>query len=307
MGPLAHTLAIEEIARGCGSTALAVLGHASLGIRFLLEGADEHQRTSWIPDLASGEKFVAFALANEGTPAAEKHGDGYVLNGTSRFVIGAAAADLVLWISRSGPNGSLVTAFALEKGTPGLDLVPGEDRLGMRGAGWADVRLEACSVPSSRRIGLEGTLVGALARTLESAQAALAVLAIGMGERALELARRYSKERVAFGKPLAAQQAVTLKLAEMRMRIDGARQLARHAARLDAHGAVDFGREALTARVHATEAATFCGDEAIQVHGGYGFTTEYTVERIYREAKTCEVILGTNEQCRLDLARRIVS
>jgi alkylation response protein AidB-like acyl-CoA dehydrogenase len=127
-----------------------------------------------------------------------------------------------------------------------------------------------------------------------------------MAESAFELARRYSKERIAFGKPIAAQQAVGLKLAEMRSRIDAARHLAWHAARLDAQGA-DFNLESLTARVAATETATMCGDEAIQIHGGYGFTTEYVVERLYRDAKVSELVHLGNEQCRLDLTRRVLA
>ncbi len=319
MGYFAYCLALEEIAKVCASTALGLEAHISLCTYLIDSFASEEQRRKYVPDLASGEKLGSFGLTEPeaGSDAggtrtvARRDGDSYVIDGRKAFITNANHAGTFVITARTDSESSTgtkgISAFIVERDTPGFHIEKGETKLGMRGSDWANLVFEGMRVPVENRIGGEGEGFQFFMKTLDAGRVAIGALALGIAEGAYERALRYAQERMAFGKPLAKQQAVAFKLAEMATRIECARHLVYHGCRLKDQGVEAFAKEAAMAKVVASEAATFCADEAIQIHGGYGYTAEYHVERMYRDAKLCEIGEGTSEICRLVISRRILA
>jgi len=319
MGYFGYCLALEELAKACGSTALGVEAHISLCTYLIDRYASEEQRTKYVPDLAAGKKLGAFGLTEPGAGSdaggtkstAKLDGDHYVLNGRKAFITNANYAGTFVVTARTdlseevGTKG--ISAFIVERDTPGLVIEKGEEKLGMRGSDWANLVFEDMRVPVANRIGEEGEGFVFFMKTLDAGRVAIAALALGLAEGAYERALQYANERQTFGKPLARHQAVAFKLAEMATRIEASRHLVYHGARLHDQGADQFAKEAAMAKIVASECATYCADEAIQIHGGYGYVAEYHVERIYRDAKLCEIGEGTSEICRLVVSRQILA
>ncbi|MFQ5503284.1 MAG: acyl-CoA dehydrogenase family protein [Planctomycetota bacterium] len=316
MGYLAYCIALEEIAKKCGSTALGVEAHISLCTYLIDRFANEEQRRRYVPDLASGRKLGSFGLTEPGAGSdaggtksvARRDGGHFVLNGRKAFITNANHAGTFVVTARTDNSRSTkgISAFIVERETPGLVIEKGEEKLGMRGSDWANLVFEDMRIPVANRIGEEGEGFAIFMKTLDAGRVAIAALALGLAEGAYEHALDYAKERKAFGKPLAAQQAVAFKLAEMATRIEASRHLVYHGGRLKNLGQDEFSKEAAIAKIVASECATFCADEAIQIHGGYGYVREYHVERIYRDAKLCEIGEGTSEICRLVISRQIL-
>jgi alkylation response protein AidB-like acyl-CoA dehydrogenase len=254
------------------------------------------QRQSALAELASGGKIGA--LVGDAAITATASGAGFTLGGTQALVANATTAGVFVVVARLDGKPA---AFLLASDTPGLRVAPVARPLGWRGAGCGSVRLDGVTAPAGSRLAGGGER-----RAAAAARLSVAAVAVGLAQGALDRGAAYAKERVAFGKTLSQQQAVSLKLGEMALKTDAARHLVRHAARLLDAGE-DLERESLVAKVAASECATYCGDEAIQIHGGYGYVREYHVERIYRDAKTCEVAAGTNESCRLLVSARVLS
>jgi butyryl-CoA dehydrogenase len=309
-------LVIEELARCCGSTSLGVAAHTSLCLWPIYTFGTEEQRRRWVPDLASGRRLGAFGLTepDAGSDAggtrttAVRQGDHYVLNGAKLFITNANYAQTfvvtALTDASRGTHGG-ISSFVLERGMPGFSINKGDEKLGMRGSDWGELSFQDCKVPAGNRLGGEGQGFANFMRTLDGGRIGIGSLAVGLAQGAYERSVRYAQERQAFGKTISEQQGVAFKLADMAVQIDAARLLVRRAALLRDAGR-PFGREAAMAKLFASEIAMKVTFDAIQVHGGYGFTCEYHVERMYRDAKLCTIGEGTSEIQRLVISRDIL-
>jgi alkylation response protein AidB-like acyl-CoA dehydrogenase len=315
MDSVTMTLAIEELARCCGSTALGVAAHTSLCLWPIHTFGTDEQRRRWVPDLASGRTLGAFGLTepDAGSDAggtrttAVRKGDAYVLNGAKIFITNAnyAGTFVVTAVTDAGRGTRGISSFVVERGTPGFSIHPGDEKLGMRGSDWGELTFQDCKVPADNRLGAEGEGFANFMRTLDGGRIGIGALAVGLAQGAYERSVRFAQEREAFGKPIAEKQAVAFKLADMAVQVDAARLLVRRAA-LRRDAGRPYTREASVAKLFASEAAMKVTYDAIQVHGGYGFTCEYHVERMYRDAKLCTIGEGTSEIQRLVISRDIL-
>lgn len=309
-------LVITELARCCGSTALGVAAHTSLCTWPIFAFGNEEQRRRWLPDLASGRTLGAFALTepNAGSDAggtqttAVRDGDDYVLNGSKIFITnGNYAGTFVVTAMTDKSKGTRggITSFVLERETDGFVISKGDEKLGMRGSDWAELSFQDCRVPVANRLGDEGAGFPNFMKTLDGGRIGIAALALGLATGAYERSVRFAKERVAFGGPIANKQGIAFKLADMLVGIEAARLLIREAATRRDEGK-DFTLQAAIAKLFASEMAMKVTYESIQVHGGYGFTTDYHVERMYRDAKLCTIGEGTSEVQRMVISRELL-
>jgi butyryl-CoA dehydrogenase len=322
MDALSYAVALEEIARACASTAVAMSVQSSLvAAPILKEGTDE-QRARWLPDLAAGKKIGCFALSEPEAGSDAKaqrtravrlgqgdHGDGgrWILNGTKNFITNAPVADLAIVLANSDPTkGSRgITAFLVPMPTPGLTIGPPDDKLGIRGAPSAQLFLTDCAVGDDARLGAEGDGFKIAMRALDGGRIGIAAQALGIARAAFEDATRYARERKTFGQPIAEHQAIQFKLADMRTEIDAARMLLwRAAAKKDAGGA--YSTDASMAKLFASEVANRAAKEAVQIFGGYGYLRDFPAERHFRDAKITEIYEGTSEIQRLVIASALL-
>lgn len=310
-------MVVEELAKVCGSTALGLAAHTSLCLWPIYTFGNDDQRSRWVPDLASGRKLGAFGLteANAGSDSggtrttAVKDGDHWVLNGSKIFITNAnyAGTFVVTAVTdrEKGTRGG-ITSFVLERGMDGFDIHKGDEKLGMRGSDWGELTFVDCRVPADQMLGQLGQGFPNFMKTLDGGRVGIGALSLGLAEGAYERSMAYSKEREAFGKPIAQQQAVAFMLADMAMNIEASRHLVLHAARLKQAG-LPYSKQAAMAKLFASEAAMKICYDAIQVHGGYGFTVEYHVERMWRDAKLCTIGEGTSEIQRIVISREILA
>jgi butyryl-CoA dehydrogenase len=236
-----------------------------------------------------------------------RDGDEYVLNGRKCFITNAnyAGTFICTAVTEPGIGAKGISAFVVPRDTPGFSTEEGEIKLGMRGSDWASLVFEDARIPADHLLGPEGEGFKTFMKTLEGGRISIGALALGLAQGAYDESLRYAREREAFGKPLAKQQAVAFKLADMAVQIDAARHMVYHAARLkDAER--PYGKEASIAKLHASEVAMRVTYDAIQVHGGYGYSREYPVERMWRDAKLCTIGEGTSEVQRMIIARSIL-
>ena len=309
------TLAIEEVARVCGSTALLLVTHNALGAAAIAMHGSAALREAWLGRCARGEAIAAFAWTEPDAGSdsgvlqttAELQGDeDWVLNGTKNAVSCAAVADCFLVAARetgAGADASNLGLWLVEKTAPGLTVDPHADTLGLRAAGLTGLRLDQVVVGPDNRLGVRR--MEELQRLLDGARIAIGALAVGIAEAGLERALRYARERPQFVTSIVEHQSVQLRLADAAADTHAARLVVHEAARAyDAREPV--ARLAATAKLFATEAATRVCDHAIQVHGGYGYCTEYHVERSYRDAKMCEVAYGPSDLQRFVIVREMV-
>ena len=309
------TLAIEEVARVCGSTALLLVTHNALGAAAIAMHGSAALREAWLGRCARGEAIAAFAWTEPDAGSdsgvlqttAELQGDeDWVLNGTKNAVSCAAVADCFLVAARetgAGADASNLGLWLVEKTAPGLTVDPHADTLGLRAAGLTGLRLDQVVVGPDNRLGVRR--MEELQRLLDGARIAVGALAVGIAEAGLERALRYARERPQFVTSIVEHQSVQLRLADAAADTHAARLVVHEAARAyDAREPV--ARLAATAKLFATEAATRVCDHAIQVHGGYGYCTEYHVERSYRDAKMCEVAYGPSDLQRFVIVREMV-
>ena len=313
---LSAVLVVEELAKVCGSTSLGLAAHTSLCLWPIHEFGTDAQRARWVPDLASGRKLGAFGLTEAGAGSdaggtrtvAVQDGDHWVLNGSKVFITNAnyAGTFVVTAVTdrEKGTRGG-ITSFVLERGMDGFEIHKGDEKLGMRGSDWGELTFVDCRVPADQMLGELGHGFVNFMKTLDGGRVGIAALALGLAEGAYERSCRYALERQAFGKPIAKQQAVAFMLADMATRIEAARHLVHHAARLKEAGR-PYTKEASMAKLFASEIAMKVCYDAIQVHGGYGFTTEYHVERMWRDAKLCTIGEGTSEIQRMVISREIL-
>ena len=314
-GTLAYIIAVEEMAKVCASTALGYAAHVSLGTYPIWKWGGAKLRELYIPKLIAGEYMGAYGLTEPGAGSdsggtlttAELDGDEYVLNGRKCFITNANHAGV--FIATAVTDKSLgskgISAFVVPRDTPGFTIEPGEVKLGMRGSDWASLVFQDARIPRDHLLGPEGEGFKTFMKTLEGGRISIGALSLGIAEGAFECATRYAMEREAFGGTLADQQAVQFKLADMQVKCEAARHLVYHAARLKDTGQ-PYGTEAAIAKLHASEVAMQNSYDAIQIYGGYGYSREYPVERMWRDAKLCTIGEGTSEIQRLIIGRSVL-
>ncbi len=314
-GALSFAIAEEELARVCASTATVYFVTAGLAGQPLYLFGNEEQRRRFVPPVARGEKIACFALTEAGAGSdpsamettATKRGGGYVLNGIKLFITNGAEADIIVvfaTVDKSlGYRG--VTGFIIEKGTPGFSVGKLEHKLGVRGSSTAELIFEDCFVPEENRLGEEGGGFRLALETIDGSRISIAAQAVGIAQGAFDKSLAYAKERQQFGQPIANFQAIQWMLADMATQIDAARLLTYQAAFFEDQG-LPFIKEAAMAKVFAAEAAMFVTTKAIQIHGGYGFTKDYPLERYFRDAKITEIYEGTSEMQRMTIARELI-
>ncbi|MCA1828600.1 MAG: acyl-CoA dehydrogenase family protein [Myxococcales bacterium] len=306
---------VEEVARWDGSLALTVASHNGLGTSHLLRFGSDELRERYIPDIAAGRKLAAWGLTEPGSGSdaagmrttAVRKDKGWVLNGTKMFITQGSVGDVFVVLALTEPDKRQkgVTAFLLEKELKGFSQRPLHGKLGMRSSDTAELIMEDCYVEDWRRIGeVNGGFIDTL-KILDKGRITIGALSVGLGRGALEESVAYAKERKAFGKPIADFQALRWMMADMATEIDAARLLVWRAARL-ADEKKPYTREAAMAKLFASEAACRAAAHGVQIHGGYGFTREFMVERIYRDVKLCTIGEGTSEIQRLVIARELL-
>lgn len=313
-GFVAAALAVEEIGRVDPSNADTLSAHTALVAVPLWRFGDHGQRERWLRDLAGGRSLGAFCLTEEGAGSdvlavattARRDGDDYVLDGRKIYATNAGpdAADLYLVIARTADETArsrALSAFLIERDTPGLSFGPPERKMGLRGAANCDVVLRDCRVPASGRLGEEGQGFAIAMKTLDGGRIGIAALAVGLAQGALELATHWAVERRQFGRPLSDFQATKFKLADMLSRIEAARLLTLRAAWLQDAGR-PFGAQAAMAKLAASETAMWTTSQTVQILGGRGYTRRSPAERMMRDAKICEIFEGTSEIQRIVIA-----
>ena len=315
LGDLGAAVIMEEIARHCGATALMLDAHNALCSAHILIGANEEQKAKYLPDLVSGKYLGAWALSEPGcgsdaaalTTTATKEGDTWVLNGSKQWITNGHYASLFVVMAKTTPEGGAkgISAFFVERDTPGLIIGPKEDKMGMRASDTVGLTFEDCRVPAENLCGkLNEGFVDAM-KVLERGRITIAAMAVGLARGAFEAALAYSKERMAFGKPLFAHQSVQFMLADMAMEIDAGRLLTRKAGILSDAGQPS-NIEASMAKLYTSEMATKACLAAIQIHGANGYTKEFPVERYMRDAKLCEIGEGASDIQRMIIARHLL-
>ena len=314
-GRVDFCIAVEELSRASAAAASYFRISLSLGIvPIIMHGTEEQKRRFLVPH-ATGEKMACFALTEAGAgsdPAAlettaVRRGDGYVLNGTKLFIsIGAEAEIIVVFatIDKSLRHRG-ITAFIVEKGTPGFSVGKNENKLGFRGLSAAELIFEDCSVPQENRLGEEGRGFRIALEALDESRITVGAEAVGIAQAALDASINYAKERQQFGQRIANFQAIQWMLADMATQIEAARVLTYYAAGLQDKG-LPFIKESAMAKLFASEVSSFVTNKALQIHGGYGYTKDYPLERYLRDAKLTEIYEGTSEMMRMTIARALV-
>ncbi len=311
-GAVNYAIAVEEVSRVCGSHGLIMASHNSLCVGNILIAANEAQKRKYLPDLATSRKMGAWALTEPGsgsdaagmTTMAVKQGNEWVLNGIKNFITNAPVAGTFVIVANTEPEKGNhgISAFIVSKQNPGLKIGKIEDKFGVRGSATSQVILEDCHVPNEDMLGgyNEG-FVNSL-KTLDGGRVSIAAMAVGIAQGALEEAVRYAKERKQFGRPIGDFQGIQWHLADMALQVDASRLLTYRAAWLEDQGR-PFKTEAAMAKLYASETSMMVCNKAIQVHGGYGYVSDYPVERMLRDAKLTEIGEGTSEMQRLVIAR----
>lgn len=311
-----YAIAIEELSRVDGSIGLSVAAHNSLCTNHIDLCGNDEQRKRFIPRLASGDALGAWALtepesgsdASAARTRAVPGKGGWLLNGVKNFCTHATYADVYVVLAVTNPERGThgLSAFVIEKGTPGLSPGKKENKLGCRSSDTASVVLEDCWVPAENLIGGEGGgFVDAL-QVLDGGRISIAAMAVGIAQGALDCSLRYAREREQFGKPIADFQGIRFKLADMATRIDAARLLTYRAASLKQRSKESIPRESSMAKLYASEVAVWASEQAIQIHGGYGYTKDYPAEKYWRDAKLCTIGEGTSEIQRIVIARELL-
>jgi butyryl-CoA dehydrogenase len=312
---VSYVIAIEEISRACASTGVILSVNNSLVCGPLLVFGTEPQKQRYLVPHARGEKIGAYCLTEPGAgsdaaslrTSAVLKGDHYVLNGNKVFVTNGVAAHTFLVYATVNPAQKHrgITAFLVERGFKGLRLGKPEHKMGITCSGSVEIVLEDCEVPVDNRLGAEGEGFKIAMATLDGGRIGIASQALGIGQASLDEALAYSRSREAFGRPIADLQAIQWKLADMAVELDAARLLTYRAAwTRDTKGRCSV--EASMAKLFASEACMRAARQAVQIHGGYGYISEYTVERLFRDAKITEIYEGTSEIQRLVIAKELL-
>lgn len=312
---LAYAIAVEELSKVCASTGVTLSAHTSLSCWPIYAFGTEQQKQEYLKPMARGEKLGAYGLTEPGSGSdaggmkttAEKSGDEYILNGTKVFITNGGAADVYILFAALDPEKKQkgTTAFIVEKEFPGFSVGKKEKKLGIRSSPTTEIILEDCRVPLKNRLGEEGEGFKIAMMTLDGGRNGIAAQAVGIAQGAFEAAKAYAKERKQFGKPIAEQQGVSFKLADMATEIEAARLLTYQAAWLESEG-LPYGKASAMSKLYAGDAAMKVTIEAVQIFGGYGYTKEYPVERYMRDAKITQIYEGTQEIQRVVISRMLL-
>lgn len=315
MDMVSQVVALEEISKACAATGAIVAVHNSAGILPILWKGTEEQKKKYLPALATGRFIGAFALTEPGAGSdaaqaattAVLDGDAYVLNGTKCFISNGGVADVfVVFASKDKSKGVKgLSAFIVEKGTAGFTVGKHEKKMGIRASSTVELHFDNCRIPVGNQLGKDGEGFKIAMMTLDTARIGIAAQAAGIAEAAYEKALDYSKIREQFGKPISANQAIQFMLVDMAIQIEAARQLTYHAASLKDAG-LSFGKEAAMAKTFASDISVQVALDAIQIMGGYGYSREYPVERLLRDAKITQIYEGTNQIQRVVIGRQIL-
>ncbi|RQO61875.1 acyl-CoA dehydrogenase [Paucibacter sp. KBW04] len=311
---LALSIILEEIGAGDGATSTVVSVNNCPVCSILMAFANEDQKQRFLKPLARGEMLGAFCLTEPhvGSEAgglkttAVRDGDDYVLNGVKQFITSGKNGDvaIVMAVTDKAAGKKGISAFVVPTNTPGYQVARVEEKMGQHASDTAQIVFENCRVPAANRLGEEGQGLKIALSGLEGGRIGIASQAVGMARAALEAALKYSKDRVTFGQPIFNHQAVQFKLADIATQIEAARQLIWHAASLKDAG-LPCLKEAAMAKLFATEMAERVCSEAIQVHGGYGYLSDFPVERIYRDVRVCQIYEGTSEVQKILIGRAL--
>lgn len=311
-----YVVAVEELSRACAATGILMSAHHSLCVDPILNYGTEEQKQKYLPKLSSGEWIGCLALTEPGSGSdagaarcmAVERDDGWHITGTKNFVTNGRESHVFLLIAVTDPDDKRrrLSAFIVEKGTPGFELGKFEKKLGIRASSTAELIFEDCVIPKENLLGERGRGFRIALSTLDGGRLGVAAQAIGISQAALEAATDYAKTRVQFGRQIAKFQAIQWKLADMEMGIAGARILTRHGAWLKQNKQA-YECEAAMAKLFASEVSSRVTNAAIQVFGGYGYCADYPVERHLRDAKITELYEGTNEIQRLVIARKLLN
>ena len=311
---LAYAMAVEEIAKTCGTTSVIICAHTSLCCYPIYAYGTEEQKMKYLPDLLSGRKLGAFGLTepNAGSDASGQQtvavleGDHYVLNGTKCFITNATEADTFVVFAMTdrtkGNNG--ISAFIVEKGFKGFSIGKHEKKMGIRGSATSDLIFEDCIVPKENLLGQEGKGFKVAMGTLDGGRVGVAAQALGIGEGAIDEAIAYTKERMQFKKRLSQFQNTQFQMADMHTRMEAAKYLV-YSAAMKKQNHEPYSADAAMAKLFAAEAASDVTRRAVQLFGGYGYTREYPVERMMRDAKITEIYEGTSEVQRMVISSHL--
>jgi acyl-CoA dehydrogenase len=310
-----YIIAINELSKVSATIGVILSVHTSVGTNPILYFGNEEQKEKYIPKLASGEYLGAFGLTepSSGSDAASlktravKQGDHYVLNGSKIFITNAGVADVYIVFASTEPDkGSYgISAFIVDKDTPGFSVGKKEKKMGLNGSNTCEIMFEDARVPAENLLGDEGEGFKIAMSNLDWGRIGIAAQSLGIAEAALEYAAQYAKERKQFGKPIGRNQGLAFKLADMATEVEAAKLLTYRAANLKTNN-LPCGKEASMAKLFASETAMKSAIEAVQIYGGYGYTKEYPVERLFRDAKVCQIYEGTSEIQRMVLSKHLL-
>lgn len=302
---ISYAIAVEELSRVCASTGVTLSAHLSLGANPVWLFGTEEQKREFLTPMAEGTKLGAFGLTETGAGSdaggtktfAVRDGDEWILNGSKIFITNGGDAEIYIVFARTDKDAEKhhgISAFIIEKDTPGFIFGKKEKKMGIRSSPTCELVFENCRIPAERLLGKEGEGFKIAMKTLDGGRVGIAAQALGIAQGAYEAALKYARERKQFEQPIASFQAVQFILADMAVRIEASRLLVYQSA-WRASAGLSYGKESAMAKLSASETAMWVTTKAVQVHGGYGYTREFPVERMMRDAKITEIYEGTSE------------
>lgn len=316
MNIMAFALAMEEFGVACGSTALSVAAHVSLCSTPIYMFGSEAQKKKYLPDLLNGNKIGSFCLSEPAsgsdagalTTRAQRDGDGYVINGSKQWVTNGGYASTFVVFAKTNPDAGTkgISAFIVDKDMPGVVIGKKEDKMGLLASDTRQITFENVRVPAENLLGEENKGFIYALKTLDGGRIGIGAMSVGLGRAALEHAARYADERVAFGKKIGRFQAIQWYIADMATQLEAARLLVYQAAQLRDAGQ-PYSKEAAMAKLFASESAMKAADKGIQILGGYGYSRDYPLERIFRDTKLMEIGEGTSEVQRIVISKLVMS
>ena len=315
LGYFEYSVAIQEIAKVCGSIGLSLAAHNSLCTGHILTFGSEEQKKKYLPKLATAEHIGAWGLteANTGSDAgnmrttAVRQGDNWVINGTKNWITHGKSGDIAVVVCRTGESRAKnnATAFIVERGTAGFSAGKKENKLGMRASETAEMVFDNCIIPDANRMGEIGDGFKQAMKVLDGGRISIAALSLGIAKGAYDAAVQYSKERHQFDQPIANFQGIAFKLADMATKIEAAELLINQACDLKMKG-LPMTKEAAMAKYYASEISVEVSTDAVQIFGGYGYTKDFPVEKFYRDSKLCTIGEGTSEIQKLVISREVL-
>lgn len=315
MDYVSYMIAVEEVSRYCASTGVIISAHSSLAVDPIFRFGTEEQKKKYMPDMCSGQKIGCYALTEPGSGSdsgalkttAKLEGDKWIINGTKRFITNGAEAEVAVVFALTEPAQKTrgISAFIVEKGTPGFTVGKHEEKLGIKSSSTTELIFEDCAIPKENLLGDLNKGFKVAMVTLDGGRLGIGAQALGIARASIEDAVKYAKEREQFGGPLANLQAIQWMFADMATEYEAAWLLNYRASLMKDKG-LNYSKEAAMAKLKASEVASFCANKAVQVHGGYGYVKEFDVERYLRDAKITEIYEGTSEIMRLVISASVL-